>query len=233
MSDHSLSPDSSLLTQVEALIADWREYADQLSAANTTTSLSFAAGVRKCADQLQPLLVLLVEQQRKDLESRMDRQTVIPPERATAPTNELASALKEVARLRLATSEGSLGVRADRMWQIAEDALSGLSPSAGEAPAGDAVRLSPESEIREPTDPQQDEKDPFIAFCEPCITTRWCAWKGGCLAERIPPASTDLQQLRARYSAVVSALQQYGQHARHCDIGSCAHCDSHTMHAEQ
>jgi hypothetical protein len=97
----------------------------------------------------------------------------------------------------------------------------------------------------QPTDPQQDEKEPFIAFCEPCITTRWCAWKGGCLAERMPPASTDLQQLRDRHEALeqqlalkdqqaddldceltrvqlshealVSALQQFGQHKADCE----------------
>ena len=37
-----------------------------------------------------------------------------------AERDALLTALKEIARLRLATDEGSLRVRADRMWEVAE-----------------------------------------------------------------------------------------------------------------
>jgi len=41
----------------------------------------------------------------------------------------LTAALNEIRRLRLATDEGSLRVRADRMWEVAGNALSALSSS--------------------------------------------------------------------------------------------------------
>lgn len=40
-------------------------------------------------------------------------------EKAEAERDACAAALREIARLRLATDEGSLRVRADRMWEIA------------------------------------------------------------------------------------------------------------------
>lgn len=43
--------------------------------------------------------------------------------------HDALAALKEIARLRLATNEGSLRVRADRMWELAEAALSTLQVS--------------------------------------------------------------------------------------------------------
>src|SRR5688500_2102326 len=43
--------------------------------------------------------------------------------RLIAAAPDLLAALREVGRLRLATSEGSLRVRADRMWEIARQAI--------------------------------------------------------------------------------------------------------------
>lgn len=37
--------------------------------------------------------------------------------------SDLLAALREIERLRLATNEGSLRVRADRMWEIATAAI--------------------------------------------------------------------------------------------------------------
>jgi FtsZ-binding cell division protein ZapB len=48
----------ALVTQMEALIEQWRDKADLLHPLLSATYL------RDCADQLQPLLVLLLEQQR-------------------------------------------------------------------------------------------------------------------------------------------------------------------------
>lgn len=42
----------------------------------------------------------------------------------------LRKALEEISRLRLATEEGSLAKRADRMWEIAEAALGRPVPGA-------------------------------------------------------------------------------------------------------
>jgi hypothetical protein len=41
----------------------------------------------------------------------------------TEERNTLRTALKEIARLRLATDDGSLRVRADRMWETARATL--------------------------------------------------------------------------------------------------------------
>jgi hypothetical protein len=49
------------------------------------------------------------------------------------------------------------------------------------------------------------KRDTFDDWCEPCITTQWCSWHGGCLAERLP---TDRDK----------GLQQWVRHLPECVI---------------
>lgn len=90
MSHDSDARSPSLLTQVEALqsvIEQFRERASDLSDGSPGVFGDVATALTWCADQLQPLLVLLVEQQRKDMESRV----VAGVPRESAPTGSTAS----------------------------------------------------------------------------------------------------------------------------------------------
>lgn len=51
-------------------------------------------------------------------------------EDAMTDQEKLVKALEEISRLRLATDEGSLAKRADRMWEIAEAVLGRPVPGA-------------------------------------------------------------------------------------------------------
>lgn len=62
---------------------------------------------------------------RLDAEANADAQKLAASQESERKMRE---ALTEVARLRLATDEGTLAKRADRMWQLATDMLAALQP---------------------------------------------------------------------------------------------------------
>ncbi len=47
-------------------------------------------------------------------------------------------------------------------------------------------------------------------FCDGCITTMWCRWKGGCMVERVPPANLPSQE-RETLIALVEKWRAYAE----------------------
>lgn len=76
-------------------------------------------------------------------------------------------------------------------------------------------------------DGQERKRYTFDDFCEPCITTQWCAFRGGCLAERLPTADPDLRTHSARSASSNSSLRALSSCRRVSSAQNVA--DEHTI----
>src|SRR5688572_8763797 len=90
-----------------------------------------------CRSSVLPLVASLTRYLKVKIDTLHHTTT---PQREHPMTEEkMRRALEEVVRLRLATNEGTLRVRADRMWEIATAALSTKQDAEGECGAGAAA----------------------------------------------------------------------------------------------
>lgn len=112
------------MSAVRAVVAEMTD-ALNLGALWNPEAFDSKDAILRWRDQLAAYLVSCVnaqqeQEQKKDLATRVDEQTVIPPERATAASNEAAPTVVWVAEQGAYSSRGIIGVYATAEVAMAE-----------------------------------------------------------------------------------------------------------------